>query len=227
MVGVPAPEIFAQRARHAGESVGQIAELRLAGGVGDHRLALGQDRGEHGVLSGADRGEGKCNQPAREATRGLGVDIAFVQVDRGAQRPQRFQVQIDRPRADRAPARQRDLGVAGARDERPQNVERGPHLTDQVVGRERADDLAGMQNGLFAIVACPLDDLGAKTLQQARQEARIGQPRHVGKSQRFVGKQAGRHQLDGGILGAADGDLTMQPRAAGDGDAIQTRPSEG
>jgi hypothetical protein len=46
------------------------------------------------------------------------------------------------------------------------------------------------------------------------------------RPQRLFGEQARRHQLDGRVLGAADGDLPLQPRAADNGDAVQSRSFE-
>ena len=51
---------------------------------------------------------GKLDLRALQAPRRLGVDIALVQVDLRAQRLQRLQEQVDRPRADGAAAGQRD-----------------------------------------------------------------------------------------------------------------------
>ena len=50
--------------------------------------------------------------------------------------------QIDRPRADRAAAGQRDLGLAHPREQRRDDPETRPHFRDELVGRRGVDDLA-------------------------------------------------------------------------------------
>ncbi len=61
---------------------------------------------------------------------------------------------------------------------------------------------------------------GAEARQQARQQARVGQARHVAQPHR-LGRQQGRgHQLDGGILGAGNGDVPVKRVSALNGDAI-------
>jgi hypothetical protein len=76
-----------------------------------------------------------------------------------------------------------------------------------------------VQHGLLARRAIALGDLDAQTRQLA-QELGVGQARHVRQAQGLISQQARRHQLDGRVLGAADRDRPVQPRAAGDGDAI-------
>ena len=54
----------------------------------------------------------------RRAARRFGDHVAVLDADLGAQRLEALQVLIDRPRADRAAARQRHLGATVARDQR-------------------------------------------------------------------------------------------------------------
>ena len=95
--------------------MGQIADLGLARRTTQDGRALSQHGGQKRVFGGADRNEGELDLGALQTLGRAGGDIAFVQLDLGAQRRQRLQVQIDRTRADGAAARQRDLGLAGAR----------------------------------------------------------------------------------------------------------------
>jgi len=129
-------------------------------------------------------------------------------------------MQVHRSRADGAAARQADLGVPGARDQRAQHIERRAHLPNLVIWGVGADDLRRVQPRLRPGGTGRFDDLGAQTAQQFAQKARVGQARHVGEDERLVGEQSGRHQFEGRILGAADGDLSLQRRAADDGDLV-------
>jgi len=63
-------------------------------------------RSQQRVFGGAHRDEGERDLSALQAPRGLGVDVAFVQIDLGAQGLQGLQVQVDGTRADGAAARQ-------------------------------------------------------------------------------------------------------------------------
>ena len=104
---------------HLDEALGDVADLRLAGGVLDHRLALGE-RGRHQhVVGGADRDLGEDDASALQAARCLGDHVAAVDVDLGAELLQRHQVQVDRARADGAAARQRHPRL-------PQRASSGP-----------------------------------------------------------------------------------------------------
>ena len=51
-----------------------------------------------------------------------------------------------------------------------------------------------------------------KLLQQVGHGPHIGQARHIGQDQRLGRQQRRRHQFQGGILGAADGDFARQAR---------------
>ena len=62
--------------------------------------------------------------------------------------------------------------------------------------------------------------LDAEAAQDIGHEGDIGQPRHIGQHQRLVAQQAGGHERQGGVLGAADGDFTLEPGAALDANAI-------
>ena len=61
--------------------------------------------------------------------------------------------------------------------------------------------------------------------QQQRHGGDVGKPRHVRQHQPLVGEQAGGHQRQGGVLGAADADLAGERPATADADAIRVRIS--
>ena len=106
------------------------------------RLAVGQRRGHQQVFGGADRDAGKHDLGAAQPLGGARLDIALAQFDLGAEPPQPLEVQIDRPGADRAAARQRHAARAAARHQRPQHQHRGAHLAHEIVGRGRRGDVA-------------------------------------------------------------------------------------
>ena len=205
---------------HADQTLNHIDDFRLLGGVQDHRLALRQHGGQKGVLGRANADEGELDPRAGQTAGRLGVDIALVQIDVRAQRFERLQVQIHGTSADGAAAGQADLGMAGPCNERPQHVERGPHLADEIIAREGRDDFRRVQEGFRAVRPVGFGDFGSQSPQQPRQEPRVGEPWHIGQPERLVRQQAGGHQLDGGILGAADRDRSVERCAADNGDAV-------
>ena len=165
-----------------------------------------------------------------QALRRLGDDVAAVDVDLGAQRLQRHQVQVDRPRADGAAARQRDARLAAARQQRAQHPEARAHAADQLVGRGGVDDVArGQMEGLAqvrrGIGALAVDgEVDAVVAQDARQQVDVGEVRHVLQGQPVGRQQARDHQRQGRVLGAGDRDGAVQRAAAGDADAIHMCP---
>ncbi|MNI13294.1 hypothetical protein D3C73_665110 [compost metagenome] len=129
-------------------------------------------------------------------------------------------MQVHRPRPDGAAAGQRHLGVPRPRQQRPQHVERGPHLTHQVIGGEGRAQLGRVEQGLLAVGAVALGHLDAELAQQLAQEPRVGQARHIGQQQGLIGQDRRGHQLDGRILRPADRDGAVEAVAAVDDDAV-------
>ena len=72
---------------HLVQQHGQVDDLRLPGGVVDHRGAVGENRRHQDVLGGADAGE---VQPDRGAAQHVGAadHLAVLDVHGGAHRPQ-------------------------------------------------------------------------------------------------------------------------------------------
>ena len=123
--------------------------LRLARRVLDQALAPGEHRRHQGVVRGADRDLGQRDLVAGEAARRARDDIAAFELDLGAERLERLQMQIDGPRADGAAAGQRHLRPAAARDQRRKHPEARPHARHHLVRRGGVDDLGrGEPEGL-------------------------------------------------------------------------------
>ena len=121
---------------HRDQALGEIGDLRLARGVVEHGLALGERRRHQQVLGGADRHVGKDDARAGEAVR------------RRRPRRSRPSARSRRPSGSR-PFRCRSTGRVPmaqppgsdtcasplARQQRPQHQHRGAHLAHEVVGR--------------------------------------------------------------------------------------------
>ncbi len=172
------------------------------------------------MLGRADRHERELDLgPAQPLGRG-GADIALFQLDRRAHGRQGLKVQVDRPRPDGAAARQGHLGVPRARQQRPQHVERGPHLTHQIIGGKGRGQLRRMEQGLLPVGAVTLGHLHAELAQQLAQESRVRQTRHVRQQQGLIRQNRRRHQLDRRILGPADRNGAVEAIAAVNDDAV-------
>ena len=94
-------------------------------------------------MGAADRDLGKDDVAAAQAFLRARDHIAAFDLDLGAERLQRHDQEIDRPRADGAAAGHRHLGLAHARQQRRHHPEARPHLGDQLVGRGGVDDVLG------------------------------------------------------------------------------------
>jgi hypothetical protein len=134
-----------------------------------------------------------------------GVGVALDQLDRSAHPLEAVQMQIDRPGADRAAARQRHPGLAGAGEQRPEDQHRGPHLAHQVVRRGGVHDLGAMQHDAPRR-AGKVAGFDAEDLQQPPHRCDVHQIRDVLELERLIGQQTGGHQRQRGVLGAADVD---------------------
>jgi hypothetical protein len=130
----PARAVALDARAHGDQHLGQVGDLRLLGGVLEHRLALGQGRRHQQVL-GAGDGDHVGRDPRTLQPRGAGDDVAVLDRDVGAERLQALDVLVDRPGADGAAARQRHPRLAEAGDQRPEHQDRGAHRLHQVVGR--------------------------------------------------------------------------------------------
>ena len=160
---------------HHVEEVGQIDDLRLARGILDHRGALGQRGGHHEVL-GAGHGDEIQYQTAAFQTLGTGMNVAVAHVNLRTHLRQPLEMQVDRPAADRAAARQRDFGLAETRHQRPKHQNRRPHGLHQIIGRDEAVDAACVDFDVQLLVDGKADTHPA---QQFHRGGDIQQMRHV------------------------------------------------
>ena len=119
---------------HVVEHFRQVVDLRLLGGIFNHRRALGQGRRHHEIFRRADRRQIEINFRAAQFRRSR-FDITVSLLDGGAQRFEPLEMQIDRARADGTTARRRHPRPAEARHQRADDQERRAHGFDQIIGR--------------------------------------------------------------------------------------------
>ena len=104
---------------HLAEADGEVADLRLAGGILDDGLAAGECGRHQRRMGGADRHFREGDAVAAQSLAGRRDDIAAIELDVGAELLQRKEVQVDRAGADGAAAGQRDARLPAAGESGP------------------------------------------------------------------------------------------------------------
>ncbi len=204
---------------HRHQAGDQVGDLGLARGVDDLGASIRQGRRHQQVLGGADGGERQHDAGPGQAARGAGIDVAGLETDLGAERFKPLEMDVDRPRADGAAARQRNAGLARARQQRAQHQDRGAHLRDDVVGRLGVSDVAADRQGMAGAVLDILDR-DAVLFEQQPHGGDVVDPWHVAEHHALRRQQARHQQLQGGVLGAADRDLAVQRASATDQETV-------
>ena len=140
-----------------------------------------------------------------------------------AQSFKRGQMQVDRPHADRAAARQRDAHPARASEQRSENEHRGPHRFDQIVGRVRGTDLSSLHRGLCAGGRQKDADVPQELFHRA-DVPHVGQVREANR----LGRQESRRQArQRGVLRPRGEDLALESNRSFDQEAVHLIPVQG
>ncbi len=190
---------------HLDQQVGQVGHLRLARGVLEHGLAVGQ-RGGHQQVLGAGHGDHVGHHARALQALGAGMDKAVLNADLGAHGLQALDVLVDRARANGAAAGQRHTRLAEARYQRAQHQDRGAHGLDQFVGGLWRVDVGAVERHARAILL----GLHAHLAQQLERGAHVLQPGNVVERDGVRAKQPGAQDRQRGVLGAGYADLASQ-----------------
>ena len=123
---------------------------------------------------------------------------------------------VERARADRVAAGQRDLRLAGAGQQRAEHADRAADLADQVVGRlgARVPRACARLPGRSppcadSVTSQPSRSSNSRMIATSEIAGRLPSVVSPGRQQR------GRHQLEHAVLRADDVDTARQPGAAG------------
>ena len=151
----------------------------------------------------------------------LDLDVAVLERDLGAHRLEALQVLIDRARADRAAAGQRDARAAVARDERAEHEHARAHRLDELVRRLELGLLlarSAARSRARAVVR-------ASTVQPSMRSsfaivAHVGELRDVLERRRARRQERRGEERQRRVLRAADRNLADQPRATFDDDLV-------
>ena len=217
---VAADPLDARAHRH--EAFGQIGDFRLARGVDQEGLALRQAGRHQQIFGGADRDRREGDLRAPQSFGGARIDIAFAQLDLGAEPLQPLYMEVDGAGADRATARQRYTRAPAACDERPEDEDRSPHLPNEFIGRGARCDVPRRQfDDVSRICALPAsDDRDPVLNQQVRHRGDIGENGDIRQGQGFRCQQRRSHQRQCRVFGAADRDYAFERHAALDADLV-------
>ena len=203
------------RGSHRQQQPAQVDDLGLACRVVDQRRPLGQHGRHQQVLGRADAREVQPDlgpaQPGRP-----GHDVAVLDLHGCAELDQTGDVHIQRPAADGVAARQRDLGLSAAGDERAEHRDGPADPADQVVVglvAERRRDLDRHRRRATG-------DRAPQAADQLRHDRDVQDVGHVGQDRRAFGQQRGGHQLQDAVLGPAHGDLARESRSTGHDEAV-------
>src|SRR5215218_4214443 len=204
----------------ADQEPAQVLDVGLAGGVADHRPALGQDGGHDGVLGGRHRRlvqEHRCPpEPAHLQLQGpveAGVD------PQGAEGQQ---VGVEPAAADHVAAGGRQQAVARPGHQRRRQQHRRPDAGAQDRVQRRPVQAPGVDPDLVG--AGPLHR-GPGRGDQLQHGLHVQDLGDVVQHHRLVGQQRGGHDGQGGVLvpGRADGAAQRLP--ALDDKALHYAPS--
>jgi len=196
---------------HAAEVGAEVGDLGLAGGVLDHRLALGGGRCHDEVLGRADARVVEGHDGATQLTAAH-LDETMLDLDRGAQLLETAEVEVDAPGTDVASARHGDHRLAEARYQRSHDDDAGSHRPYELVRRAVVEMAGGADEQLVA-VARHVDAEGA---QHLRHGVDVADARRAPDATRLRRQQSGRHELERRVLGPGKRDVAEQATAAPD-----------
>ena len=141
------------------------------------------------------------------------MDIPFLDGDPRPHRFHRRDVEIDRPDADRASARQRHAGFAEAGEKGPEDEDGGPHRPDEVERGFRRGDLVGAEREPPAFFP---PDGDAHLLEENPHRPDVHHVRDVLQHHGLGGQEGRRGGRQGGVLRAARCDGSGEARRAAD-----------
>ncbi len=219
---------------HVGQEVGEVRDLGLTCRVLDHRGPFGEDRRHEDVVGGGVARVLEDHALADEATFGTPghatLDVAVHRLEHRTQGRQAVEVDVDGAVPEVVATGERHAGPSRARQQRPEDDHRGPHLLDELVrrlgdeGRGRVDDeVSGPPVGPVG----PALDLRADGLEDLGHDLHVDDARHAGEDVAALRQEARRHQLESGVLGAAGGHRPVQGTAGTDDESVhRARPDQ-
>jgi len=162
----------------------------------------------------ADGNDGRADDSALEAVRRRRMNIAVDKVDPGTHLLQALDIEIDRTGADGTAARQRDLRLVAAREERSQHPEARTDLRDHLIGCGGRFNVGDTDRHDIRVATGVEGHVAAEGTDELCQRSHIGKARHVDETKGLVGQKRGRHQRQGGVLCTAHRNPALEAVAA-------------
>ena len=125
-------------------------------------------------------------------------DVSAALRDLRAERAQRVEVQVHRPRAELAPARHGQARRSEAREDRAEKNDRGAQLPHEIVRDEVAVHAAGINAHRVPVAL----RRAAEMAQDAQRDRHVLQVGHVVQNRLTAGEHGCRHNRQHRILGA-------------------------
>src|SRR5665647_3245642 len=206
------------RGSHLGEKLRDVYDLWLARSVRHPGHTLGQHGCHQDVLGGADAGEVQPDLATVQPVRSRGDEIAVGDMDRGAQRLQTRDVQIQTSGPDRVTARYGHMCLTTSGHQGAKNADRGSQCPNQLIVGAVPDavgdiDLDHPRGGVI------VDD-APESAEQLGHDGHIKDGRHVRQASPAHSQQGPRHQLEGAVLGTNDRHLAAQAGATDDTETL-------
>ncbi len=185
---------------HRIEVIRDIHDFRFAGGAFDRRRALRESGGGHDVGGAQDGGAEVAPKEDFSTHEFICTrdDITAIKVDDGSKRFKPPEVDIDGSVPDGAAARHGDAREFAFGEERAEDADGGPHLSDEVI--------AGV--GVFFVLDFDFNivgggvafDLAAKFEEEIDLVGDVRKGRDVFERRRAVSKESGGHKGEGGVF---------------------------
>ena len=183
---------------HRIQKLGEVGDLRLAGGGLDDRPAAGERRSRHHVGRPQHR---RAERPSQEDRRAdevvrLGDDVTATKLDPGTEGLQATEVQVHGPFPEHASARHRHRRVAATSQQRAQYTDPRPHRANHLVACVRGAVVMRRERHR----AMPALYVHAQLAQQPGHVVDVRQVRDASKRHRPVRQQGGRHERQARVL---------------------------
>ena len=215
-VGTGAADVGAHRV----EEVRQIDDMRLLSGILEDRLTLRLDGGKHQVDGRADGNGIEVDTRAVEGTLCTALDDSAVdEVVLRAHQRKALKVLVDRTNTEVTAAGKGDLGVMKTSEQRAQKVVGRTHAAHVLADRLISVDGSGVDIERVLIDAA---HHRAHILEDRRDQGDVGDIRYILDAAGLVTEHHGGDNRDRRVLGAADGDFTVERFTAVDYDLFQS-----
>ena len=187
------------------EEAAEILDVRLAGGVPDHGLALGQHRRHHGVLRAGDgrlvEEQLRPDEPVRPHVE------APVRLDLRAEVRERVDVDVEPAPADHVSAGRRDDRLAAAGEQRAGEKDRGADAAAELLVELDLGGRAGVDAHLAVLADVHVDADADDQLDHRRD---VADHRHVAQDDGLRGEEACGHDRERGVLVSDRADRSVE-----------------